>query len=154
GGGGRRRGRPGRTRRRPPPARRAPAADSAGGSAPRGPRRTQTTVGVAAPARAWHPGRCQASDYAPAVPAPPPLRGPGERDVYLWALAVGLAAIATVVAWAAGARLGAALTYGVIVLVVVICGGVWLGGAPRRPRGGAGGGAPGRGVGGAGERSG
>jgi len=72
------------------------------------------------------------------VPAPPPLRGPGERDVYLWAIAVGLAAIATVVAWAAGARLGAALTYGVIVLVVVTCGGLWLEGRPRRRRRGDG----------------
>ena len=85
-------------------------------------------------ARASQGGPREASDYAPRVPAPPPLRGPGERDAYLWAIAVGLAAGATAVAWAAGARLGAALTYGVIVLVAVVNAGLWLEGRPRRKR--------------------
>ena len=46
--------------------------------------------------------------------------GPSRIDAIAWALALVLAAAGTLIAWAAGARLGAALTLGAIVLVVVV----------------------------------
>ena len=46
--------------------------------------------------------------------------GPSRIDAIAWAAAVVLAALGTLIAWAAGARLGAALTLGAIILVAVI----------------------------------
>lgn len=48
------------------------------------------------------------------------LPGPGRRDLVAWAAALVAAAIGTVIARASGARLGTALTVGVILLVAVI----------------------------------
>ena len=44
------------------------------------------------------------------------------NDVLLWVGAVGAAAVATLIASVAGARLGPALTAGVIVLVAAVVG--------------------------------
>ncbi len=50
--------------------------------------------------------------------------GPSRVDAIAWGAAVGLALIGTLIAWAMGARLGAALTLGVIILIVVVI--AWL----------------------------
>jgi len=41
-------------------------------------------------------------------------------DVFTWVAAIAAAAAGTLVAWAAGARLGAALTLGVVLLLVIV----------------------------------
>ena len=46
--------------------------------------------------------------------------GPTRTDAVAWAVALVLAVSGTLIAWAAGARLGAALTLGAIVLIAVI----------------------------------
>jgi hypothetical protein len=51
----------------------------------------------------------------------------------LWGGTVALAAVATVIAWAAGARLGAALTLGVAVIIAVVLGALIREALTRRP---------------------
>ncbi len=46
--------------------------------------------------------------------------GPKRRDLLMWSAGLVLAAIVTLIASAAGARLGSALTGGVIVLVAAV----------------------------------
>jgi membrane protein YdbS with pleckstrin-like domain len=46
------------------------------------------------------------------------------RDLVMWSVGLVLAVLATVIAWAAGARLGSALTGGVIVLVIIVVAGL------------------------------
>lgn len=46
--------------------------------------------------------------------------GPSRTDAVAWGVAVVLAVAGTLLTWAAGARLGAALTLGAAVLVAVI----------------------------------
>lgn len=48
------------------------------------------------------------------------------RDLVIWAVGLALAAVATAIGSAAGARLGAALTGGVIVLVATVLVGLAL----------------------------
>ncbi len=50
--------------------------------------------------------------------------GPSRADAIAWGAGVVLALIGTVIAWAMGARLGAALTLGVVILIVVVV--AWL----------------------------
>ncbi len=50
----------------------------------------------------------------------PRMPGPTRRDAAVWGLAVAVAVVLTLVASAAGARLGSALTAGVIGLVVTV----------------------------------
>lgn len=52
--------------------------------------------------------------------------GPNRRDPLVWAAGLVLATVATLIASAAGARLGAALTGGVIVLVATVLTGLAL----------------------------
>lgn len=56
----------------------------------------------------------------------PPASGPKRRDITLWALGVVLGTLATLLSLAGSARLGAALTGGVIVLVAVVVTGLAL----------------------------
>jgi hypothetical protein len=55
------------------------------------------------------------------------------RDLALWTGAILLAAVATTIAWAAGARLGAALTLGVAVIIAVGLGSLIREAVSRRP---------------------
>lgn len=57
---------------------------------------------------------------------PPQMPGPSRRDVVIWAAGIVIAAVATLIASAAGARLGSALTAGVIALVAVVVGALGL----------------------------
>lgn len=57
---------------------------------------------------------------------PPQMPGPSRRDVVIWAAGIVVAAVATLIASAAGARLGSALTAGVIALVAVVVGALGL----------------------------
>ena len=57
--------------------------------------------------------------------------GPTRRDILTWGVGLVLAAVVTVIASLAGARLGSALTGGVIALVVVVVGALAL--ERRRP---------------------
>ena len=50
------------------------------------------------------------------------------RDLAMWSVGLALAALATVIASAAGARLGSALTGGVIVLVTTVVAGLAIDG--------------------------
>lgn len=50
------------------------------------------------------------------------------RDLVMWSVGLVLALLATVIASAAGARLGSALTGGVIVLVITVVAGLALDG--------------------------
>lgn len=54
------------------------------------------------------------------------LPGPTRRDRLMWAAGLALAAGGTVIAWAAGARLGSALTLGVGLLALSVVGGLAL----------------------------
>lgn len=54
------------------------------------------------------------------------LPGPNRRDLAMWSIGIALAVVATLIGDAAGARLGAALTGGVIVLVVTVVAGLAL----------------------------
>jgi hypothetical protein len=56
----------------------------------------------------------------------PPAPGPNRRDILIWGLGAVLGILATLVSLAGSARLGAALTGGVIVLVVVVVAGLAL----------------------------
>lgn len=61
----------------------------------------------------------------------PRMPGPSRRDALIWVAGLAIGAVATLIASAAGARLGSALTAGVIALVVVVVGALMLEG--RRP---------------------
>ena len=50
--------------------------------------------------------------------------GPSRFDAWLWAGALALGAVGTLIARAAGARLGAALTLGVGLLIIGVLGGL------------------------------
>jgi hypothetical protein len=63
-----------------------------------------------------------------------PMPGLSRRDLTIWAAGIGAAAVATLIAWAAGARLGAALTAGVIVLVAAVAGALGVEGRHRSRR--------------------
>ena len=56
----------------------------------------------------------------------PPAPGPKRRDIAIWGLGLVLGAAATLLSLAGSARLGAALTGGVIVLVAVVVAGLAL----------------------------
>lgn len=54
------------------------------------------------------------------------MPGPTRRDLVAWAAGIAIGAVATLIASAAGARLGSALTAGVIALVVTVAGALAL----------------------------
>jgi len=58
---------------------------------------------------------------------PPQMPGPSRRDLLIWAVGIVAGAVATLIASAAGARLGSALTAGVIALVAIVVGALALG---------------------------
>ena len=55
-----------------------------------------------------------------------PMPGPSRRDALTWAAALIIATVVTLVAFAAGARLGSAMTAGVIALVTIVAGALAL----------------------------
>jgi hypothetical protein len=57
---------------------------------------------------------------------PPQMPGPSRRDLLIWGTGIVVAAAATLIASAAGARLGSALTAGVIALVAIVVGALAL----------------------------
>ncbi len=57
---------------------------------------------------------------------PPKLPGPSRHDLLIWGAGIVVAAAATLIASAAGARLGAAFTAGVIALVAIVVGALAL----------------------------
>jgi hypothetical protein len=57
---------------------------------------------------------------------PPQMPGPSRRDLLIWAAGIVAGAVATLIASAAGARLGSALTAGVIALVAIVVGALAL----------------------------
>jgi hypothetical protein len=59
------------------------------------------------------------------------MPGPTRRDAALWGIAFAVGAVLTLIALAAGARLGAALTAGVIGLVATMVAGLLV--ESRRP---------------------
>lgn len=56
----------------------------------------------------------------------PHASGQTGRDLVMWSIGLALAVVATLIASASGARLGAALTGGVIVLVATVLTGLAL----------------------------
>lgn len=56
----------------------------------------------------------------------PRMPGPSRRDALAWAAGLIVAAVATLIASAAGARLGSALTAGVIALMATVVGALVL----------------------------
>ncbi len=65
---------------------------------------------------------------------PPQLPGPSRRDLLIWGAGIVVAAVATLIASAAGARLGSALTAGVIALVAIVVGALALEARDRSQR--------------------
>jgi hypothetical protein len=65
---------------------------------------------------------------------PSQMPGPSRRDVVIWAAGIVVAAVATLIAAAGGARLGSALPAGVIALVAIVVGALGLEGRHRSRR--------------------
>ena len=59
------------------------------------------------------------------------MPGPSRRDALAWGVALTVATVVTLIAFAAGARLGAALSGGVIALAAILVGALAL--DTRRP---------------------
>jgi hypothetical protein len=68
--------------------------------------------------------------------------GPSRTDLVIWGGALAAGAVGTLIAWAAGARLGSALTLGVGLLMVGVIGGLLWQERDRRFPGAAGTGEP------------
>jgi hypothetical protein len=56
----------------------------------------------------------------------PRMPGPSRRDALAWAAGLAIATVVTLIASAAGARLGSALTGGVVALVATVVGALAL----------------------------
>lgn len=65
------------------------------------------------------------------VPRMSRMPGPSRRDTLAWAAGLVIGTVATLIASAAGARLGSALTAGVIALVATVVGALALEGRNR-----------------------